>query len=198
MPTPYTTCTEMMVLQEYVKKVESEEGIDSFTKSEIPDGIIKTRQGRTIGAEVSSAIRTDDSAATYKEKNKMAMLQSKHGLYNPDMPPIATLSESFQQGEYVALLILKITERIQDKEANKGYFEFEKRFDKSVLLIYLDDLFITTDVLEIVASENSFSIPINTFDEVYLYVRTAIHTSLAGPKVIGGFHLIARKLKDSA
>jgi hypothetical protein len=31
----------MMVLQEYVKKIDREEGVDSFTKSEKPDGIIK-------------------------------------------------------------------------------------------------------------------------------------------------------------
>ena len=40
MPTKYTDATEQMVLEEFRKKIDQEEGISAFEKSESPDGII--------------------------------------------------------------------------------------------------------------------------------------------------------------
>jgi hypothetical protein len=52
-PTNYSNATEMMVLEEFRKKINQEEGVASFEKSETPDGIIHTQKGQTIGVEVT-------------------------------------------------------------------------------------------------------------------------------------------------
>lgn len=56
MPTKYTDATEQMVLEEFRKKIDKEEGVAAFEKSESPDGIIHTQAGKIIGIEVTSVI----------------------------------------------------------------------------------------------------------------------------------------------
>lgn len=197
MPTPYTNNNEMMVLQEYIKKIAQTEKVDSFEKSEIPDGIIRTENGRIIGVEVTSAIRTNDSGTTPKEKNAIASFLNQYGVYNPNAPQMVTLSENFNANEYILGLISKITERIQDKEGKKSYSDFRNRFNESIMIIYVDDPLITEDALKMIASENSYRVHINIFDKVYIYIRRTFHTSPTGIKMLNGFYPIASRIKDN-
>lgn len=193
MPTRYTDATEQMVLEEFRKKIDQEEGVARFDKSESPDGIIRTNTGKTIGIEVTSAIRTDDSATTPKGKNKVAIFLNTFGLHDPEGPLSASLCESFTGDSYMETLLSKIKERIQEKEANPTYCDFKTRFDKSVLVIYLDDPYLDSHTLERITSQYAFSDLLCLFDEAYLYIRTSHHTSPSGIKQIGGFYLIGKR-----
>lgn len=190
MPTKYANATEQMVLEEFRKKIDQEEGVAHFVKSESPDGIIRTNAGKTIGIEVTSAIRTDDSATNPKDKNKVAIFLNKFGLYDPKGVPSASLCESFTGDSYMQDILSKIKERIHEKELNPTYCDFKTRFAKSVLVIYLDDLYLDSHTLERITSQNTFSDLLHLFDEAYLYIRTSHHTSPLGIKHIGGFYLI--------
>ena len=129
----YNSITEMMVLQEFQKKIDQEEGVASFEKSESPDGIIHTKKKTSIGVEVTSAFRTDESAKTDEDKNRVAIFLNKHGLQNPKSPAYSTLEERFNGDSYVQALISKVIERIKDKEANKTYNDLVSRgTDRSV------------------------------------------------------------------
>jgi hypothetical protein len=186
----YNSITEMMVLQEFQKKIDQEDGVASFEKSESPDGIIRTKKATTIGVEVTSAFRTDESAETDEDRNKAAIFLNKHGLQNPKSPAYSTLEEHFEGDSYVEALISKVIERIKDKEANKTYNDFKTRFDKSFLIVYLDDLYLEETDLKTVLSETSGLKLLQKFDAAYLYIRPTYHTSSSGIKHIGGFYLI--------
>jgi len=192
MPTKYANTTEQMVLEEFQKKIDQEEGVAHFVKSESPDGIIQTNAGKTIGVEVTSAIRTDDPATNPNDKNKVAIFLNKFGLHDPKGAPSASLCESFTGDSYMHSLLSKIKERIHEKELNPTYCDFKTRFSKSVLVIYLDDLYLDSHTLERIISENTFSDLLHIFDEAYLYIRTSYHTSPLGIKHIGGFYLIGK------
>lgn len=188
----YTDQTELMVLEEFCKKARQEEDVINFKRSESPDGIIQTQTGKTIGIEVTSAIRTDNSATNSNDKNKVATFLTEFGLYDPTGPLSPTLSESFTGDSYMQNLLSKIKERIQAKEANNTYHDFKTRFDKSVLVVYLDDPYIDSCTLERIIEQNIFSNFLRLFDEAYLYIRPTYHSSPSGIKYIGGFYLIGQ------
>ncbi len=192
MPSDYSKATEEMVLDEFRKKIDQEEGVASFKKSESPDGIIHTQKGQLIGVEVTSAMRTDDSAKKSNDKNKVAIFLNKSGLYDPNAPSSSALSERFTGDSYVQGLLSKIQERIKEKEVNKEYRDFKTRFNKSVLAIYLDDPYVDSCTLERITTQNIFSDLLQLFDEAYLYIRSNYHTSPLGIKHIGGFYLIGQ------
>jgi hypothetical protein len=192
MSTSYGDATEQMVLEEFREKIDLEEGVARFLKSESPDGIIWTNAGKVIGVEVTSAIRTDDSATNPKDKNKVAIFLNEFGLYDPKGVPSVLLEESFTGDSYMQNLLSKIKERIRDKELNPTYCDFKSRFTKSVLVIYLDDPYLDSYTLERITSQNTFSDLLHLFDEAYLYIRTSHDTSPLGIKHIGGFYLIGK------
>lgn len=192
MPTKYTEAIELMVLEEFRKKVDQEEGVAAFEKSETPDGIIHTQTKKIIGIEVTSAIRTDDATTNPNNKNKVAIFLNKFGLHDPNGPPFLTLCESFKGDFYKQNLLSMIKERIQEKEANDKYRDFKTRFDKSVLAVYLDDLYLDSYTLERITAQNTFSDLLYLFNEVYLYIRSTCHSSPSGIKHIGGFYLIGQ------
>ena len=190
MPTKYTNATEQMVLEEFRKKINQEVGVSAFVKSESPDAIIHTQSRQSIGIEVTSAIRTDDSATNPQDKNKVAIFLNKYGTYDASNPLFSTLSETFKGNSYVENLLSKIIERIQEKEANNTYRNFKTRFDKSVLAVYLDDLYLDSDTVKYITGQDGFSNLLHLFDEVYLFVRSTYHTSSSGIKQVGGFYLL--------
>lgn len=190
MPTKYTSATEQMVLEEFRKKIDQEVGVSAFVKSESPDAIIHTQTGKSIGIEVTSAIRTDDSATNPQDKNKVAIFLNKYGTYDSSNPLFSTLSETFKGNSYVENLLSKIIERIQEKEANNTYCNFKIKFDKSVLAVYLDDMYLDSDTVKYITRQNGFSNLLHLFDEVYLFVRPTYHTFSSDIKQVGGFYLL--------
>lgn len=179
MPTQYNSATEEMVLLEFQKKFDPDP-VTPYQKSESPDGIIHTRKGELIGIEVTSAFINEESAKFI----------NKYGLFNPKFPRDPSLLVHFKEGVYVRALISSIINRIQEKESNRLYDQFKSRFSKSVLVIYLDDLFITEDTLELVIANLSISKLLRNFNEAYLYIRATYHTSPSGIKYLGGFYFI--------
>lgn len=188
----YNSVTEMMVLQEFQKKIDQEEGVASFEKSESPDGIIHTKKENIIGVEVTSAFRTDESAEKDEDKNRVAIFLNKYGLQNAKLPAYSTMSERFEGDSYVRALTSKVIERIKDKETKETYNDFKTRFDKSFLIVYLDDPYIDENDLKTVLLETSGLNLLQKFNAAYIYIRSTYHTSPSGIKHIGGFYLIDR------
>lgn len=180
MPTLYTNTTETAAIDEFLKKIEKEQGVKSYERPDPPDVIIQTHKGETIWAEVTTIVRTPE----------LAKFINENGLYNPKKEgSIFSFEEAFGGPlVHISNLKEKILEQVYKKDAKSSYEKELSLHGKGTLILYLEDLIFSSQDLDFLMKNPIQFHKLEKFSSVYLYIRKSFHTHGPEIKEIGGFY----------